>query len=186
MARKKSDTTISATTEITPKPKNMNMMRETTLGVDLTVPGDNNKFLSHNLAVMRMPAIDISNPVLVRQRINDYFQLCADNDMKPSVKGLTNALKIGRTTLWEWRNGNYRAGTHQAIVLEAYDTLEALWLDYMQNGKINPVSGIFLGKNLFPDYTDKQEYVLTPNAKVEQIDPATLEEKYADVIDAEG
>lgn len=184
MGRKKSDTTMKSVPD-TPKPKNMNMMRETTIGVDLTVPGDNNKFLSHNLAVMRMPAIDISNPTLVRQRINDYFQLCADNDMKPSVKGLTNALKIGRTTLWEWKHGNVRAGSHQAIVLEAYDALEALWLDYMQNGKINPISGIFLGKNLFPDYKDQQEYVVTPNTKMTQIDPATLEEKYADVIDAE-
>jgi hypothetical protein len=32
----------------------------------------------------------------------------------------------------------------------------------MQNGKINPVSGIFLGKNNF-GYQDKQEMVLTPN-----------------------
>jgi hypothetical protein len=40
--------------------------------------------------------------------------------------------------------------------------LEALWEDYMQNGKINPVSGIFIGKNHF-GYQDKQEVVLTPN-----------------------
>ena len=33
----------------------------------------------------------------------------------------------------------------------------------MQNGKINPVSGIFLGKNNF-GYQDKTEYVLTPNS----------------------
>ena len=32
----------------------------------------------------------------------------------------------------------------------------------MQNGKINPVSGIFLGKNNF-GYQDKTEYVVTPN-----------------------
>jgi hypothetical protein len=32
----------------------------------------------------------------------------------------------------------------------------------MQNGKINPVSGIFLGKNNF-GYQDNTEYVFTPN-----------------------
>ena len=32
----------------------------------------------------------------------------------------------------------------------------------MNSGKINPVSGIFLGKNNF-GYQDKTEYVLTPN-----------------------
>lgn len=36
----------------------------------------------------------------------------------------------------------------------------------MQNGKINPVSGIFLGKNNF-GYQDKQEMVLTPNTNNE-------------------
>ena len=56
----------------------------------------------------------------------------------------------------------------------------------MQNGKINPVAGIFLGKNNF-DYSDKQEYVLTPNQQ--QIDPAdvaTIEAKYAELPDIEG
>ena len=33
--------------------------------------------------------------------------------------------------------------------------------DYMQNGKINPVSGIFLMKNNL-GYTDKQEVIVTP------------------------
>ena len=36
----------------------------------------------------------------------------------------------------------------------------------MQNGKINPVSGIFLGKNNF-GYQDKQEMVITPNTNNE-------------------
>lgn len=41
--------------------------------------------------------------------------------------------------------------------------MENLWETYMVNGKINPVSGIFLGKNNY-GYQDKTEYVLTPNA----------------------
>ena len=129
---------------------------------EIVDPGDNNKFLSHALAVRNLPAIDTSDPVQVKQRIDDYFALCVQHDIKPSVKGFLNALRVAKSTLWEWRQGNYRAGTHQQIICEAYDVLEALWEDYMMNGKINPVSGIFLGKNNF-GYQDKQEYVLTPN-----------------------
>lgn len=33
----------------------------------------------------------------------------------------------------------------------------------MNSGKVNPVAGIFLGKNNY-GYQDKTEYVLTPNA----------------------
>lgn len=40
--------------------------------------------------------------------------------------------------------------------------LENLWENYMQSGKVNPVAGIFLGKNNY-GYQDKTEYVLTPN-----------------------
>jgi hypothetical protein len=44
--------------------------------------------------------------------------------------------------------------------------MENLWENYMQNGKINPVAGIFLGKNNF-GYQDKTEYVVTPNQRQE-------------------
>lgn len=144
-----------------------------------TEAGDNTKYLSHALAVRSMPPIEIADPVQVQNRINEYFALCVQNDMKPSATGFRNALRIAKSTLWEWRQGNYRKGTHQAIICEAYDVLEALWEDYMQNGKINPVSGIFLGKNNF-GYQDKQEYVLTPNQK-ETVDPSTIEAKYREL-----
>ena len=50
----------------------------------------------------------------------------------------------------------------------------------MLNGKINPVSGIFLGKNNF-GYKDQQEYVLTPNQMGETISQEALEAKYNDL-----
>lgn len=152
---------------------------------DLTEPGDNNKFLSHALAIRRLPAIDTSDPVQVKQRIDDYFSLCVQDDIKPTVKGFLNSLRVAKSTLWEWRQGNYRAGTHQAIICEAYDILEALWEDYMMNGKINPVSGIFLGKNNF-GYQDKQEYVLTPNQQqISAEDVKAIASKYEELPDVD-
>ena len=48
----------------------------------------------------------------------------------------------------------------------------------MENGKINPVSGIFLGKNNF-GYQDKTEYVLTPNQQQEQnYDADSIKQRY--------
>lgn len=149
-------------------------------GQDSAEPGDNSKYLGHALTIMRMPLIDLNNPEEVRERCEWYFNHCFNNDMKPTVSGLCNAFKISRTTLLEWKRGTYRAGTHQAIILEAYALLENMWEDYMQNGKINPVSGIFLGKNNY-GYADKQEYVLTPNQQQETIDPKLIEEKYAEL-----
>lgn len=148
-------------------------------------PGDNNKYLAHALAVRNMPAIDTRDPVQVKQRIDDYFALCVAHDMKPTVKGFLNSLRVARSTLWEWKQGNFRAGTHQQIICDAYDVLEELWEGYMMNGKINPVSGIFLAKNNF-GYSDKQEYVLTPNTGMpEAADPKLIEAKYAELPDSD-
>ena len=48
------------------------------------------------------------------------------------------------------------------LIKKAYFMLENLWETYMSSGKVNPVAGIFLGKNNY-GYQDKTEYVLTPN-----------------------
>lgn len=144
-------------------------------------PGDNSRYLAHAMAVMDMPPINIADARQVEQRISDYMLLCTEYDMKPTVKGFCNALRITRQTLFDWRHGNFRADTHQAVILRAYDLLEELWENYMQNGKINPVAGIFLGKNNY-GYSDKQEMVLTPNTGApEATDAATIEAKYAEL-----
>lgn len=151
-----------------------------------TDPGDNSKYLRHALATMGMPPIDISDARQVEERLAWYFTHCAEDDMKPSVNGMCNALGIHRDTIHAWRTGEFRADSHQAIVLRAYRLLEELWENYMQNGKINPVSGIFLAKNMFVGYSDKQEVVLTPNAqRLSDSDVATIEAKYAELPDAE-
>ena len=80
------------------------------------------------------------------------------------------ALGIDRRRLWEIKTGAPMGGhtAHELPTLtvdsikKAYDFLETLWENYMHNGKINPVSGIFLGKNNF-GYQDKQDIVVTPN-----------------------
>lgn len=150
-------------------------------GQDLAEPGDNSKYLGHALTIIRQPLIDLNDPEQVRERCEWYFEHCFKNDMKPTVSGLCNAFKITRQTLMTWRTGTFRKDTHQAIILEAYALMENLWEDYMQNGKINPVSGIFLGKNNY-GYQDRQEMVLTPNpSQVTQEDLATIEAKYAEL-----
>lgn len=155
-------------------------------GYENAEPGDNSKFLRHALATMNMAPIDISKPEQVEARIEEYFYHCIDHDMKPTVNGMCNALGIHRDTLHTWRTGEYREGTHQAIILKAYRVLEELWEDYMLNGKINPVSGIFLSKNLFYGYSDKQELVLTPNNRgLSETDAATIASKYEELPDIE-
>ena len=148
----------------------------------LTEPGDNSRFIRHALATYNLPPIDISDAKQVEERILWYFNHCFESDMKPTVKGFCNALRVAKQTLFDWRHGLARKETHQAIILQAYDMLEELWENYMQNGKINPVSGIFLGKNNF-GYADKQEYVLTPNQQQLSVDDVkAISAKYEELL----
>ena len=130
-----------------------------------------------------MPKIDHRDPEQVRQRAYDYLALCAQNDMKPTVNGYANAIGVTRQTLLNWKTGDFREDSHQAVILEYYSMLEELHESYMQNGKINPVSGIFLAKNLFYGYADKQEFVLTPNQMGETVSPDVIAAKYEELPD---
>lgn len=150
--------------------------------------GDNNKYTNFALAIMQLPKIDVRNPEQLRARVLEYFQLCADHDMKPGVAAVGLAIGLDRRRLWEIRSGikntTIPPECHQ-IINEVYDSLEVLWEGWATGGKINPVTAIFLGKNNF-GYVDKQEHVLTPNQGVTTIDPATIEQKYAELPPVDG
>lgn len=152
-------------------------------GQEYIEPGDNTKYVRHALTTLSMPPIDISDPKQVEERIVWYFGHCMEQDMKPTVMGMCNALGISRNTLRLWYHEEFRGTTHAPIIKKAYALLEELWEDYMLNGKINPVSGIFLGKNAW-GYRDQQEFVVSPSQnRIDPSDVATIEAKYAELPD---
>lgn len=138
--------------------------------------GDNRKYLMVSLQLMNLPPIDLHNNEQVTNRLNEYFRIYADNDMKPTVAGMGLALNgLDRRRLWEIKAD--APSTHSVVnnmpidvrdtLKKAYKLLENMMENYMQNGKINPVAGIFLAKNNF-GYVDKVEHVVTPNTNVDE------------------
>lgn len=178
-------------TEDNPKPKideknPLEVIRKPTpnaTAVPAELENDNAKYTTFALALMQFPKIDVRNPDQLRQRVAEYFQLCADHDMKPGVAAVGLAVGLDRRRLWEIRSGianNTIPQECKDIIISVYDSLEVLWESYMSSGKINPVSGIFLAKNNF-GYQDKQEYVVTPNQMGQNQDPQVIEAKYAEL-----
>lgn len=151
--------------------------------VPQTEPGDNKKYINHSLRLAKLGKVDLKSPDNVEERIFQYFQICADDDMKPSVSGLALAMGIDRVYLWELREG--RKGKIPAVanlLKKAVQILDLQMTDYMQNGKINPVAGIFLMKNNF-GYTDEQKLVVQPEQPLGAVeDPKKIEEKYAESV----
>ena len=156
-------------------------------GYDLQ-PGDNTKILEVDMALLNFPNIDLKDVEQVQQRLNDYFMLYAQADLKPTVVGMAIALN-GHSRQWLWALTHDRPlggrGNEVSLPLEvtnaikkAYFMMENQWESYMNSGKINPVSGIFLGKNNF-GYSDKQEYVVTPNVQQDNdYDADAIRERY--------
>ena len=64
-------------------------------------PGDNRKYIMHDLRMWDWPAVDMTRPKDVSERIGQYFQICAEDDMKPSVAGMALAFGIDRRTMWK-------------------------------------------------------------------------------------
>lgn len=154
-----------------------------------TKKGDNARYLRNALAAYNLPPIDIADVKQVAERIMWYFNNCIDNDCKPGVAGLCNALGITRMTFFNWHSGRSALSKeHTEVARKAKGIIEELYEQYMSNGKINPVSGIFLMKNNFEGYYDKQEIILTPNNALDpQKDEAELKRLYSanDVEDEE-
>lgn len=131
----------------------------------------NTKIITKNLEIFDLPDIDITQVDQVQNRIKEYFAIEAKWGFKPTMAGLANSLGLNRTTLWQIRTGNFGNTRGKVTALpiavtncikKAYEFMEQNWEDYMQNGKINPVAGIFLGKNNY-GYRDQVEHVITPN-----------------------
>ena len=160
---------ISKTENSENKPKQKRPNRSKNMQVQ-TEPGDNTKYLNFAMVLMALPDIDLDSPKEVSDRVCEYFTLCADNDMKPSVAALALSLHIERNTLWKWANGETKSKNSEIVhtIKRAYQVLDALMNDYMQNGKINPVSGIFLMKNNM-GYKDEQKIEVKPESPLGDI-----------------
>lgn len=140
--------------------------------------GDNTKITLHNIELMNAPKINAANRSEVEERIQWYFLKCIEDDMKPSVAGLCLALGISRQAWQTWGTGEHR--DYVDLVARTRQVMTAIMEDYMQNGKINPVTGIFLMKNNL-GYTDKSEMVITPhNPLGESMDTEAIAQKYLD------
>ena len=154
-------------------------------GYDLE-PGDNTMYLQQSLELMNLPTIDLHDVVAVQERINEFFNIMAKYDTKPTVAGMAMALGMDRRRLWAIRNDQPTGGAGYKTALppevadfikKAYMLMENLWENYMQNSKINPVTGIFLGKNNY-GYQDTVEHVLTPNRPPESYSEAEIRARY--------
>lgn len=177
-SRKKQEETILASEAENRKPKqHRNRPDLANYGYENANPGDNARYLRNALVALDLPPIDVADAKQVESRIHQYFDWCISNDQKPKVSGMANWLGVHRDTINSWFRGECRSRTHSDLIKKYYGILEELWESYMQDGTINTVSGIFLGKVMF-GYRETSEIVLTPNNPYDTQSDEELTGKY--------
>ena len=151
--------------------------------------GENSKYLSHALEIANFGEIDTSIPEEVEQRIANYFATCVKNDMKPSVAGLALSFGVTRKTIYCWIRGEdskFMPEECRKMLEKAIAILNTQMEDYMQNGKINPASGIFLMKNNYGYVDEVKQVVEHKNPLGAEGNESELRRKYQDnIIDAD-
>lgn len=146
-------------------------------------PGEISRMLGQAMTISHWPAIDTNDAEQVATRIDQYHQFCFDNDIKPDMPGMALALGVSRSTLWKWENG-VESDKPQAVrntLKKGRELNEYLMSQMMQNGKINPVTGIFLLKNNH-GYKDQTDVVLTPNTPLQNMDADTARHRILDAL----
>lgn len=154
----------------------MSGYRNNALSINNAEEGAISKLIQKNLMVAQLPKIDLTDVNQVEGRIKEYLAIENAYNNRPTVSGLAMCLNgMDRHGIREIVTGNFgnTRGTITrlpvevtALIKKYYALLTNLWEDYMQSGQINPVSGIFLGKNNF-GYRDQTEYIVTPNTAPE-------------------
>lgn len=146
-------------------------------------PGDMARMISDAINLSSFGEIDVNDPKAVEERIKLFLTYCLEHDMKPTVESMALAFNTNRTQLWRWVNGvecNVNETSRNAIK-KGYSIMNQLLTQTMMEGKINPVSAIFLMKNNM-GYKDQTDVVVTPNNPLQGMDAEQARKRLTDSI----
>lgn len=148
----------------------------------------NSDAIDFSLEMMSWPSIDLSDADAMRQRFNDYLELCRKYNTKPLISGMCAVMGFTRNELTSWAKGNNnnlarRLSPESAELLARLSQMNEIYWEFaMQNNEYrNPVTGIFLGKNNF-GYKDVSETIVRHDDEDAAPDRKALERKYRAAI----
>lgn len=126
--------------------------------------GETAKYLRFNLTLADMPPVDFSDVQTVKDRIHLYFLMCIEQDMRPTITALSLALGVNRRMFSVIEAGS--KGKEVALAFRgAKAIVEAQLQDYMHNGAVNPLQGMFELNNNY-GYKNQIDVVTTDGSEL--------------------
>lgn len=123
--------------------------------------------------------IDRKNEEEMNQRFNDYLMLCMEYQVQPSNMACYLALGVSKQLMFKWENHEVGTTFQWDFAQKVKQTISTFREIAANEGKINTVWAIFMGKN-YDGLKDQQDVVVTPNVIGQTDDATTLAEKYRD------
>lgn len=130
---------------------------------DPIVPVGYNGELVSNIASLIQPP-ELTDPDCIErwEKFTAYLRMCAEKDMKVGNLAAYMAIGIDKTIAWKWENEQLSKDRRNLI--KSIRQVCAVYREQlMQDGKVNPVVGIFWQKN-YDGMRDQTETVITANA----------------------
>nr|DAH99788.1 MAG TPA: Terminase small subunit [Caudoviricetes sp.] len=141
--------------------------------------GYNTRRIRFMQAILPTEPLDRNDVEEMERRFARYLELCAQWDMKVGNQAAYAAIGIDKDDAYEWSNRNLGNPARTAFIKKVQKVCAMYREGLMEDGKVNPVTGIFWQKN-YDGMKDQQEVVLTPNTSPlgEQKDAEALRQKY--------
>lgn len=143
--------------------------------------GYNTRRIMFMQEILPTEPLDYDDVEEMERRFQRYLQKCAEWDMKIGNQAAYAAIGINKDVVYEWTNRQLGNPRRTEFIKKVQQFCAMYREGLMEDGKVNPVTGIFWQKN-YDGMKDQQEVVLTPNTSPlgEQKDAEALKQKYLD------
>lgn len=121
-------------------------------------PEDISRIIMESFQFFNLPIVKTDEECA--ERLNQYFNLCAERNQIPTVEDMSLALGTVRKVVWDWENGS-KGPVRSNMIRKAKELLAGIDAKLVSEGKIPQVTYIFRAKNFF-GMKDQQEVILEP------------------------
>lgn len=141
--------------------------------------GYNTRRIAFMQAILPTEPLDHDDVEEMERRFQHYLTKCAEWDMKIGNQAAYAAIGINKDLVYEWTVRRQTNPRRTEFVKKVQQFCAMYREGLMEDGKVNPVTGIFWQKN-YDGMKDQQEVVLTPNASPlgDRTDAEALKQKY--------
>ena len=141
--------------------------------------GTNSRYIKFIMETTPTEPLNKHDVPEMQRRFKNYLEKCAEYDMKVGNQAAYAAIGITKQEVYDWTNRRLDDIARTNFVQYVQQICTRYREGLMQDGKVNPVVGIFWQKN-YDGLRDQQETVITNNSVTGESDMKALKQKYLD------